>query len=190
MAGNERKTDFGERQRAVVCFLVAVCLGGMAALFYFADTGLFHWLSLVPAGLGLLMLWVGVHALLASATPSTTVVLDPEVLAPGGSGRVVIRQGGPVRLESLRANLVCERIERPAGRSRTVTYPCQKNFFDSGACEVSSLEVREFSSALTVPADAEASVESAGLVVCWRIEVWGKVRGRADFLRPFSVTVE
>ena len=64
--------------------------------------------------------------LLASGTPRTTIVLGEEPLRRGVSTSVRIRQAGPVSFQSLRANLICERIERAAGaKSRSITYPHQ-----------------------------------------------------------------
>lgn len=185
-----RQTDFGEKSRAAASFLTAGCLFGLAALFFFGGDSLFRWASGVPALLGILLFVNGVHSLLASWTPPTELELGTLPWRPGQSTEVVIRQEGPARFDSLRANLVCERIERGAGKSRSVTYPCQENFFDSGPCEVPRMDSREFRATAVVPANVAPSEVSARLVVSWRIEVWGKVRGGADFLRPFTVEVE
>lgn len=179
----------GELRRAAVSFFVAVCLFGMAALFYFSGSTLFMVVSVIPALLGLLVVYAGIHAIFASATPPTTISLDKEPLIRGQSVGVVISQTGPVQFESLRANLICEHIVKPIGRSRTITYPCQDNFFDSGPCEVPRLDEQKFHAHVTVPADAEPSRDEAGLTIEWRIEVWGKVLGRADFMRPFVIEV-
>lgn len=182
-------TDFGEKPRAAVSFFAMFCLFGMASLFFFSGSLLFRCLSVLPALLGLLLLYNGIHSLFASRTPPTALKLDATLLRRGQSTGVVIRQEGPVLLESLRANLVCERIVRRTGKSRTITHPCQANFFDSGPCEVARMDMREFRATAPVPADAEPSLISVGLIVSWRIEVWGKVRGNTDFMRPFDVEV-
>lgn len=167
-----------------------LCLFGLAALFFYSGSRLFQCVSVLPALLGLLVLYGGVHTLFAARTPPTTLKLEASPLRIGAATGVVIRQNGPVLFESLRANLVCERSERrPGKKSRTVTYPCQETFFDSGPCEVARLDVHEFRATVTVPLDAEPSKAVAGLRVAWRIEVWGKVKGHADFMRPFAVEV-
>jgi hypothetical protein len=186
----EQSTNFGEKPRAAVSFFAMFCLFGLAALFFFASGSLlFQCVSVVPALLGLLMLYNGIHSLFASRTPPTTLQLDSSPLRRGQATGLVIRQEGPVLLKSLRANLVCERIVREPGKSRTITYPCQANFFDSGPCEVPRMGTEEFRATVPVPPDAEPSLISAGLIVSWRIEVWGKVRSNADFMRPFDVEV-
>lgn len=188
MAGEER-TTFGEGRRALASLGCAVVLGGMAMLFFASGAPPFTWASVLPALLALLLLYNAVHSLLAGQTPPTTLKLRT-TLKPGEETEVVIRQGGPVRFHSLRANLICERIERPQPeRDRVMSYPCQSNVFDSGACEIREGAVREFSFVLTIPADAEASLESVKLKIRWRLELWGRVRGRADFMRPFDLEI-
>lgn len=186
----EQKTDFGEKSRAGFSFFAMFCLFGLAALFFFASGSLiFQCASVVPALLGGLLLFNGVHCLFAARTPPTTLQLSATPLRPGQSTGLVIRQEGPVLFESLRANLVCERSVRGPGKSRTVTHPCQANFFDSGPWEVPRMGSQEFRATVPVPPDAEPSLVSVELIVSWRIEVWGKVRGNADFMRPFDVEV-
>lgn len=186
----EQTTNFGEKPRTAVSFFAMFCLFGLAALFFFASGSLlFQCASVVPALLGFLLLYNGVHSLFAARTPPTTLKPDTAPLRRGQSVGLVIRQEGPVLLESLRANLVCEHIVRRTGKSRTITYPCQANFFESGPCEVPRMGTEEFRATVPVPPDAEPSLISAGLIVSWRIEVWGKVRGNADFMRPFDVEV-
>lgn len=184
------ETDFGEKSRALASFAATASLLGLAGLFFFAGDSLFRWVSAIPALFGILLFANGLHSLLASRTPPTKLDLGGSPLRPGQSAEVVIRQEGPVRFESLRASLVCERIERGAGKSRLVTYPCQENFFDSGSYEVPRMGFQEFRATVAVPKDAAPSLISARLIVSWRIEMWGKVRGGADFLRPFAVEVK
>ena len=183
------KTSMGEGTRAGFSFFAMGCLFGLAALFYSAGEPPFTWVSIVPALLGVLLLFNGIHSLLASRTPPTTLTLGSCPVRRGESVSVTIRQEGPVALESLRASLICERIVRETKKARIITYPHQLNFFDSGSCEVGSLVPHDFPTSVTVPADGEPSIQYANLIVEWRIEVWGKVRGSADFMRPFIVEV-
>jgi hypothetical protein len=186
----EQQTRMGEKSRAALSFFVFLCLFGLAALFFYSGLLLFQCVSVVPALLALLVLYSGIHALFASRTPPTTLKLDAAPLRVGQSTGLVIRQTGPVLFESLRANLICERSERkPGQKNRAVTYPCQTNFFDSGPCEVARMHVQEFRAAVTVPGDAEPSTDGGRLRIEWRIEVWGKVKGNADFMRAFGVEV-
>lgn len=186
---DEKLAAMGERTRAVVCVLLAVCLFGMAGLFYLSGLAVFAWVSILPAALGFLMAYGAIHALLASGTPPTTVRLAVEPVVRGATVKIVIRQVGPALFHSLRASLVCERIERPAGKSRRVTYPVQENFFDSGRLEVARLDAVELDGEFTVPELAEPSQRGVRLTIEWRIEVWGRVAGGADVMRAFPFEV-
>jgi len=189
MSAPEKQTALGELPRAALSLFVCACLFGMAALFFYSGSKLFAVAAALPALLGLLVFYGFVHSLLAAGTPPTTISLSREPVPRGEPITVTIRQTGPVVLESLRANLICERIERPTGRSRAMTYPCQLNFFDSGRREVPRMDTTVFAAPLTVPADLEPSTFSPELKILWRIEIWGKVVGRADFMRPFDLEV-
>jgi hypothetical protein len=186
----EQQTQMGEKSRAALSFFVFLCLAGMATLFFYSGSLLFQIASVLPGLLALLMIYSFFHALFASGTPPTTMKLDATPLRRGQSAGVVIRQTGPVLFESLRANLICERREKPLGKKNTVvTFPCQENFFDSGPCEIPRMDVQEFRATIQVPADAEPSTYGGTLKVLWRVEIWGKVKGRADFMRPFDIEV-
>ncbi len=191
MTPPEKTTALGERARALINFVAAIALFGMAALFYFSGSTGFAVVSVLPALFGLLMLYSTIHSLLAAGTPPTTIRLGREPLPRGMPVDVIIRQTGPVRLQSLRANLICERRERKPGRKTSeITIPCQLNFFDSlESCEISQMAPRDFAGTVAVPADGEASCEGVVLTILWRIEIWGQVEGRADFMRPFDVEV-
>lgn len=186
----EKSTTFGELRRAAASFACGLLIAGMAALFYASGAPPFNWLSILPGLIALLLFYNTLHSLLASQTPATTLKLDHESLQPGQSTTVILRQHGPVRLHSLRANLICERITKEfPNTTRSITYPCQLNFFDSGPVRIPDADTKEFKAELTIPADAEPSLESLELIVRWRIEVWGKVSWRADFMRPFDIEV-
>lgn len=179
----------GEGRRALVSFFCMVCLIFLTALFYLSGDTVFRWASILPGSFALLMFYAGVHALFASRTPPTTITVDRSPLHPGEEAGVVIRQEGPVRFESLRANLICEVIKRASGKSRTMTYPVQENFFDSGPGEVGRMDTQEFRAVVRIPADAEPTTSGVGLIINWRIEIWGRVKGNADFMRPFDIEV-
>ena len=187
---DERDTSLGERSRAAGGFFCAFVLAVLAALFLFSGSKLFAWVAVLPALLAGLLLYAAIHALLACGTPRTTIVLREEPLRRGVSTSVRIRQAGPVSFQSFRANLICERIERTRGaKSRLVTYPYQINFFDAGPLTVSRLHVEEVDAELTVPSEGDPSCETPHLKIRWRIEIWGKVDGAADFMRPFAIEV-
>lgn len=186
----ERQTDLTETQRAWTSLVLALILFGMAALFYFGgEGGIFSYVAAIPGLLGLGLVYGWVHALLASQTPPTTILLAAEPLIRGRETPLTIRQQGPVRLESLRVNLICEKSVRRQ-KTRDLTYPHQIAVFDSGPCDVSLLDSTEFQTVIPVPSDAEPTTDNVRLRIVWRLEIWGKVIGRADFMRPFTVVVE
>jgi hypothetical protein len=186
----ERQTDFGEIPRAVTSLFVSLVLFGMAVLFFFAgEGGVFTYVSALPAILGLLVFYTFFHSLFASRTPPTTLLLALDSLPRGKDIPYTIRQYGPVRLESLRGRLVCEKSVR-RDKSRDLTYPYQIEIFDTGPVEVALHDTMDHPATLHIPADAEPTTDQVGLRIEWRIEIWGKVIGRADFMRPFRVVVE
>ncbi|CAN5692792.1 hypothetical protein BH09VER1_BH09VER1_04240 [soil metagenome] len=186
----EKSTTFGEFRRAAASLACGLIIAGLAALFFASGVPPFNWLSIVPGLLALLLFYNSLHSLLASQTPPTTLKLDLKSLRPSQSTDVIIRQPGPVRLHSLRANLICERITKEfPNTTRSITYPCQLNFFDSGPFRIPEAATKDFKAELTIPPDAEPSLESLELIIRWRIEVWGKVVWRADFMRPFDIEV-
>ena len=190
MNPKEKHTDLGERSRAAGSLFCALVLAVVAALFFLSGSKLFAWAAALPALLAGLLLYAAVHALLASVVPGTTIVLGAEPLRRGVSTSIHLRQTGPVSLQSLRANLICERIERrPGAKARMISYPYQINFLDVGPLAISRLDVEEISAELTVPSEADPSCESPRLKIRWRIEIWGKRDGAADFMRPFSIEV-
>ena len=187
---DEKDTSFGERSRAAGSFFCALVLAVLATLFLFNGSKIFAWVAVLPALLAGLLLYAAIHALLASGTPRTTIVLGEEPLRRGVPVSVLLRQAGPVSLQSFRANLICERIERgPGAKSRSISYPFQINFFDAGPLTVPGLHVEDIGAELTVPSEADPSCETPRVKIRWRIEIWGKVDGAADFMRPFPIEV-
>jgi hypothetical protein len=186
----ERQTDFSEHQRAWTSLVIAMILFGMAALFYFAgEGGVFTYVAALPALFGVLLVYGFVHSLLASKTPPTTILVPEQSLKRGVEFPLTVRQYGPARLESLRVNLICEKSVRK-DKSRDLTYPHQISIFDSGPFDVAIHDVTEFPIRICAPIDAEPTRDDVSVRIIWRLEIWGKVIGRADFMRPFEVVVE
>jgi hypothetical protein len=138
---------------------------------------------------GVLLLYSGVHQLLAMRTPQTIVETDAEVLRRGARVQLHFHQAGPGSFESLRANLVGEESwwtgsgkQRRHHRVHLGTF----NVFDSGAFEVVDVP---FERTVTVDIPELAHPSDRQHSVAWHLEVWGKVRGRADFQHVFPVTV-
>ena len=147
--------------------------------------------------LAAVLLYSGIHQWLAMKTPETTVAMGEPELTRGKPVRFAFRQPGPVSLKSLRANLVGEETwtetRNTGSSSRTAQesrYLGTFNFFDSGPREVDAHQPFEAVVTFLVPADIPASGRTPdGHNVVWRIEVWGKVRRRADFQHSYRVTV-
>lgn len=171
-------------------FTLAALLIGLGSLFIYLSRNeeAFLLVYIVSGGfiaVGVLILLAGIHQLFAVRTPETIVEIDAERLERGASYRVCLVQQGPVTLDSLRANLVGERRVRK-GKTRTYEHLGTFNFFDSGGEVVVGDAPRIWTAQLHVPPDIAPSDR---FEVTWKIEVWGKVRRRADFMHPFEVTV-
>lgn len=137
----------------------------------------------------LLLLYSAVHQMFAMRTPQTIVETDADVLRRGARVRFHFHQAGPASFESLRANLVGEETwwtgsgkQRRHHRKHLGTF----NIFDSGPFEVVDLPSTR-TVIVEIPQLPHPSEREHG--VTWQLEVWGKVRGRADFQHVFPVEV-
>lgn len=194
----ELKTSMSEGQRAGCSFFVMLILFGMAALFYYAGDespgpDLFQVAAALPALLGVLMLYSAVHALFASRSPETTIKLGADRVPRGKPVEVQVHQPGPVKLSSLRVNVVSEEVTiyypRSGKRARRSAYPYQENQLDFGALEIPTGEIRTLSGTITIPPQFEPTLVEGDRSISWRLEVWGKVERGADFMRPFDIEV-
>jgi hypothetical protein len=177
-------------------FFLALLLGGLGwPIFRYPAT---HpeekdmWLMYVVGGGFLLfslpLLYSAIHQSFALRTRLLTVEVDANVLARGANVQFFFSQPGPVDLESLRANLVGEERKR-RGKSTDVTYLGTFNFLDQGPVDVAGAAPLERTATLHVPESIPPSLEVVGHSIRWKIEVWGKVRGRADFQHVYEVEV-
>lgn len=148
------------------------------------------WMPYVIGGgfalFGLLCAYSAIHQLFAIRTPEMTVECDAETLVRGREVRFTFRQPGPASFESLRANLVGEErwfTHRRGKRIRHVLQLGTFNLYDSGPFEAPF----EDTVIVEVPDLPHASDPQHG--VDWRLEVWGKVRGRADVQQVFPLHV-
>lgn len=137
---------------------------------------------------GVLLLLTGIHQTFALRSKETIFEIDASELARGAEHRICLIQRGPIRLESLRANLVGTR-NTGVGKSRKTDYLGTFNLFDSGEAEIGPDAPRTWISRVTIPPDIPPTLDSPLETVTWKFEVWGKVRGRADFMHPFEVTI-
>lgn len=132
----------------------------------------------------LILLYAGIHQVFALKSPLTQVSMEHKQLRRGQRTAFHFRQPGPMELESLRANLVGTRTER-RGKNTKYIHLGTFNFFDSGPVTIDESVPMQRNAHLDVPED----IAPTGDRVSWQIEVWGKVRGRADFQHVFPVDV-
>ena len=146
---------------------------------------------------GLFVLYGGIHQLLASASPETVFEIAALPIERGRRCAGLIVQEGPLDLRSLRVNLVCLEIttrivqrRNSTERSRTTKQVWDTNLLDAGATTVLAGERLQWDVEIEVPRDAMPSgMRDEKRAVEWRVEVWGRVRRRPDFMHPFVVEV-
>ena len=148
-----------------------------------------HWLmTLVGGGFALvaaLLFFMGVvQQTLALVTPETIVECDATEFRRGASLAFRFRQPGSAAFESLRANLAGEKRTRVRNNWKS-QHLGTFNFFDSGAFQA---PLEKYAS-LGVPPSIEPSRDDVHEKVIWNVEVWGKVRRRADFQHVYRVEV-
>jgi hypothetical protein len=145
---------------------------------------------------GLLVAGLGIKMFLMTRIPETIVEVETVPVHAGQSFQLTVRQPGPIRLKSLRVNLVCEQItsrrtERAGGprtnKDRRIIH--QANVLDLGESAAGPGEQIVGHATVSVPADVRyADIEGQKAIV-WRLEVWGRVRGWADFGHPYIIEV-
>jgi hypothetical protein len=179
-----------QRQRSrggqIGCMLAIVVLLG--TLSYFLVRYAEDWLMYVVGGgfgiVAVLLLLAGVQQTFALRTPETLVEAGDFVL--GRTTTIRVQQAGDASYESLRVNLVGE--EQIRGRKRTWNRRMIENInvFDSGPFDGTLDRTVTF----TVPSHVEPTHSELRRRVRWTLEVWGKVRGRADFQHVYDVSVQ
>ena len=159
-----------------------------------------QWLFYVVGGsffvVGLLLVILAIKMFLATRLPETIVEVDRMPIRTGKSFQVTVRQPGPIRLKSLRLNLMAEQLTRRQvwrnGQRRTETDRLlihQVNILDLRHITILPGEEVVRQGEATVPIEIPlADVEGEKQVV-WRLEVWGRVRGWVDFGYPFVLEV-
>jgi stage V sporulation protein SpoVS len=155
--------------------------------------------SIVATGFvlfGVVLLVLGLKSALIVRLPETKVELDRDGVRAGIPFRVTVRQPGPIRLRSLRVNVVAEQITRyevwRRGRRRTEIdrhLVHQHNVVDVKDLAIARGEEFTAGVDVTVPAFVTLVDIEGRKTVVWRLEVWGRVRGWVDFGHPFVITV-
>jgi hypothetical protein len=179
-----RKTS---RLGQIGCMLaIAVLLGTLSFFMLLEGDG---WLMyVVGGGFGLvaaLLLLAAVQQTLALRTPETTLEMDGEALVPGRPMTFRVQQSGDAAFESLRVNLVCEEQLRRGRKNWSAQMVENLNLLDSGPFEGAFERTFTFD----VPSHLEPTGSELRRRVRWQLEVWGKIRGRADVQHVYEVHV-
>ena len=188
---------------AVLIGVVLTVLGGVGLMLersLAARTGQSEWLAqVVGTGfllVGLLMLFFAIKMVLITRLPETIVEVDRMPVRAGTPFQVTVRQPGPIRLESLRVNVVGEQITKRRvwrnGRTRTNTdrhLIHQDNIIDVRSLAIARGEEVIRQGDATVPAEITLVDLEGNTTVVWRLEVWGRVLGWVNFGHPFVITV-
>ena len=190
----KRKTS---RAGQIGCILAIVALLGTLS-FFILRYPIQHpeekdlWIMYVVGGgfglVAVVLFFLGaVQQTLALFTPETIVELDAEALILGETVTFFVQQPGSGSYESLRANLVGEEQERQR-KTWTSRQFASINLFDSGPFEGGRAPF-EGGVMFDVPRDLELTQSDAHRRIVWHLEVWGKLRGRADFQHIYAINV-
>jgi hypothetical protein len=147
---------------------------------------------------GVVMLLAIAYNFMATMNPETIVSVDKNPIARGDTLTIHLEQPGPVRLESLRADLFGEKLFVPMhfnapGDRRTVVdrkHLGTFKFFDRENFNVRRGEVFTATATLVIPPEIQRSSKEVNHTsTTWRIEVWGSVRNGFNFRHPFVVEI-
>jgi hypothetical protein len=142
---------------------------------------------------GLLVAILGIKMFLMMRTPETILEVDRMPVHAGQPFQLTVRQPGPVRLKSLRVNLVCEQTTFQPGkkrRNRDRRIIHQANVVNLGEATMGHGEQVLGQAIVTVPADVRYADIVGRREIVWRLEVWGRVRGWADFGHWYAIQVQ
>ncbi len=200
----KRETEWNAQIR--ISLLAGLLLAGLAAAAGVAvwkteARGSDLWAACAFSGVfgltGLLLIVVSIHQYLAKRIPETIVELDQALICTGKPGRLCICQRGPVRLKSLRANLVCLERYPLQGTNQTsgsdedcgIRQIHTQNLLDISDLMIQRGEAWEGSVEFTLLKPERELTQEANTTMTWKIEVWGRVDWWPDFMHPFVVGV-
>lgn len=200
----ERETTVARQAGgALIIGLILAVLGGGMLWVALADpsrVGPNDWLVYVVFGafsvVGFVMLILGVKMWLMTRLPETIVEVDRTPVRAGEPFQVAVRQPGPIRLESLRVNVVGEQITRREvwrrGKWRTEKdrhLIHQVNVLDLRDLTIARGEEVARQGQATVPTEVTLVDIEGEATLTWKLEVWGRVRRWVDFGHPFLIEV-
>lgn len=149
--------------------------------------------SAVWVVVGLLILLSSIHQAFAIRSPETIVEIDPVDFRPGQTVRLRVTQPGPLRLQSIHANLAGEQttirlVPRTGKTSRTTKYLGPYRMLEIERQQIEPDQKVEREVMFQIP-DVAPSYESPEGNRRWKIEVWGRVAMWPDFMHPFLINV-
>jgi hypothetical protein len=159
----------------------------------------FMWIGVIGVFglLAALLVWSALMQTLSLTVPETILEVEKEIVEPGETIRVCVKQPGPVHLVSLRANLIgqqrTEHEHRDMGKHHTVRSPnsmlLHENFLDADGCWLHRGQTRQWITELTIPENAADSGKDSSQVTEWKIEVWGRANLLVRFMFPYFIKV-
>ncbi|HVE73044.1 MAG TPA: hypothetical protein VNI54_16880 [Thermoanaerobaculia bacterium] len=167
-------------------FAIVALLGTLSYfLLRYAEDWLMSVVGTGFGGIAALLLLAGFHQTMALRTPETVVEIDREAITPGQPVTLRVMQPGNASFESLRVNLVGEeQIRQRKTWNRSVFETL--HFFDSGRFD----GALDRTIVVDVPRHLEPTSSELRRRVRWTLEVWGRVRGRANFQHVYDVFVQ
>lgn len=177
--------------------ICAVVFGVLPSLADMEDS---TWMFYVFSGLGvvlsLLLLWSWFVQMMTAGIPPAVVETSEYPFVSGKRVKICVRQPGPVKFKTLRANLICLRREyKKIHSSETTRYAwVEKQIYDQSLIDIYDvrpsagdewIEQDDF----YVPDDQPLSMGEKDVQIVWRIEVWGRVGFGMGVMHTFNAKV-
>ena len=148
-------------------------------------------LPFVTVGIGLLAAFIREAMIAARITP-TEVEVETEPLSPGDHVRLSVRQPGPLRVDHLTADLVCE--EKITYRRGTDTYHeshrvWEQRLLDTGPKQIDSDRPWEQTVNAQILADSPHSFRAPNNEIVWNVVIKGRVPRWPGFSYEFPLRV-
>lgn len=144
------------------------------------------------------LLFSGIHQLIASSGIKETILeLEDLPVQRGQTRNAIVIQEGPIRLQSLRANVICmeetrKEVQRKEGKriERFYRQIWDTNILDEGEVTLNDGERLQRQVKIDIPLNQKRSGEQGNdKAIEYRVEIWGRVQGRPDFMHPFVIEV-
>lgn len=146
----------------------------------------------------LVLVYSGIHQFFAQQGVKETIFeLEDLPVVRGEPRNGIVIQEGPIRLQSLRANVICmEETRKEVRRDGTTRIErfykmiWDTNVLDEGETTLDDHERLQRNVVIEIPRSCKPSGEQGGnKAIEWRVEIWGRVKGRPDFMHPFVIEV-